>query len=74
MLRAYVLLPLLLLFHEGLAVVAPASLFLSGNVMEGDRKATEDNWKATAAFYFDRERLSAATPFPAHPSKTTLQP
>ena len=53
-----------LLFHEGIEAVASGSLFLSGNVMEGDEKVTEDNWKGTA-FYFERKRLSASAPFPA---------
>jgi len=39
-------------------------VFLSGNVMEGDEKVTQDNWRGTA-FYFERKRLSAAVPFPA---------
>ncbi len=55
-----------LLFHDGLEVVAPASLFLAGNVLEGNSKATDDNWKATA-FYFDRNRIATAKPFPAPP-------
>ena len=53
-----------LLFHEGMAVVAPQSLFLYGNVMEGDPKVTKDNWKGSA-FYFDRHRIGAVAPFPA---------
>lgn len=53
-----------LLFHDGLAFVAPHSLFLNGNVLEGDRKVTADNWKGSR-FYFDRERVAASAPFPA---------
>ncbi len=52
------------LFHDGFAAVAPGSLFLSGNVLEGNEKVTRDNWKGTA-FYFERERIAAAKPFPA---------
>lgn len=53
-----------LLFHKGKEVVAPGSLYLSGNTMEGNPKLTEDNWKGTA-FYFDRETIAATIPFPA---------
>lgn len=53
-----------LLFHKGKEAVAPGSLYLSGNTMEGSKKTTEDNWKGTA-FYFDRETIAATTPFPA---------
>lgn len=52
------------LFHDGLAVVAPRSLFLNGNVLEGDGKVSADNWKGTA-FYVDRQRVAASAPFPA---------
>lgn len=52
------------LFHDGIEAVAPGSLFLLGNVLEGNEKVTGDNWKGTA-FYFDRERIAAAQPFPA---------
>ncbi len=53
-----------LLFHDGLAVVAPRSLFLNGNVLEGDGTVSADNWKGSA-FYFDRQRVAASAPFPA---------
>jgi len=52
------------LFHDGLAFVAPGSLFLNGNVLEGDGKVSADNWKGSA-FYFDRKRVAASAPFPA---------
>lgn len=57
------------LFHDGKAVVAPGSLFLFGNVLLGNKRATLDNWKGTR-FYFDRTRLAASAPFPA-PTATT---
>jgi hypothetical protein len=57
------------LFHEGIEAVLPGSLFLSGNVMEGNPRATGDNWKGTG-FYFSRTSVAASTPFPA-PSVTT---
>ena len=53
-----------LLFHDGKAAVMPRSLFMADNVLEGSRRATDDNWKGTA-FYFDRARLAAAKPFSA---------
>jgi hypothetical protein len=52
------------LFHDGLAFVAPGSLYLNGNVLEGDEKASEDNWKGSP-FYSDRKRIAASAPFPA---------
>lgn len=52
------------LFHDGFAAVGPGSLSLARNVLEGNEKVTRDNWKGTA-FYFDRERIAAAEPFPA---------
>jgi pectate lyase len=58
-----------LLFHDGQEVVMPHSLYFSGNVIEGDDRATTDNWKATR-FYYDRETLAANEPFPAAPVTT----
>lgn len=57
------------LFMRGTETVAPGSLFLSGNVMEGNARATSDNWKGTG-FYFDRATIEAAGPFPAPPVQT----
>jgi len=51
---------------RGTETVPPGSLFLSGNVLEGDQRATSDNWKGTA-FYFDRATIAAPRPFPAPP-------
>jgi hypothetical protein len=52
------------LFLEGTEVVAPRSLFLAGNILEGNQKANLDNWTGTA-FYFDRASIRAREPFPA---------
>ncbi|AEU37498.1 pectate lyase family protein [Granulicella mallensis] len=52
------------LFLNGIESVAPASLFFTGNVLEGNTRATEDNWHATG-FYFTRETIAAPEPFPA---------
>jgi hypothetical protein len=57
------------LFHDGQEVVMPHSLYFSGNVIEGDERATSDNWKATR-FYYDRESLAASEPFAAPPVAT----
>jgi hypothetical protein len=53
-----------LLFHDGTEVVMPGSLFLAGNILEGETKATDDNWRGTG-FYFDRASVAAAAPFPS---------
>ena len=53
-----------LLFHDGMESVAPGSLFLTGNVMEGDDRVTQDNWRGSA-FFFDRQTISASSAFPA---------
>lgn len=52
------------LFHDGTETIAPKSLFLSGNVLEGEDRVSADNWRGTA-FYFDRQRVAAIAPFPA---------
>jgi hypothetical protein len=58
------------LFHDGQAMVAPKSVFVADNVLEGDDKATQDNWRGMGYYYFDRASLGADAPFPA-PSVTT---
>jgi hypothetical protein len=57
------------LFHEGIEAVLPGSLFLAGNVLEGNARVTSDNWRGTG-FYFSRTSLAAPAPFPA-PRVTT---
>jgi hypothetical protein len=52
------------LFMNGIEPVPPASLFFSGNTLEGNTKATENNWRATA-FYFTQDTVAAPAPFPA---------
>ena len=51
------------LFHDGRAVVAPGSLYVSGNVMEGNAAVNQDNWKGMG---YGRE-AGASEPFPAPP-------
>ena len=41
------------------------SIFVEGNVMEGEPKVIEDNWRGMGHYYFDRESLKAAAPFAA---------
>jgi hypothetical protein len=52
------------LFHEGKESVMPGSLYLTGNILVGSTKATDDNWKGTG-FYFERTKLEASAPFPS---------
>lgn len=58
-----------LLFMNGTEVVAPSSLYLAGNVLEGNPTLTADNWRGTG-FFYDRSTIMAPHPFPA-PSVTT---
>ncbi len=60
------------LFVLGDHVVMPGSIFVDGNVLEGDPKVVEDNWRGMGYYYFDRDSLKAAGPFPAPP--VTIEP
>ncbi|HEY3855458.1 MAG TPA: hypothetical protein VGO67_13790 [Verrucomicrobiae bacterium] len=62
-----------LLFHDGRAVVAPKSLFVADNILEGDKKADQNNWRGMGYYYFDRDNLGTSEPFPA-PSVTSQLP
>jgi len=57
-------------FHDGYAVVAPQSLFVAGNMLEGDRKVNHSNWRGMGYYYFNRKSLNASKPFPAPPVTT----
>ena len=57
------------LFHDGVEAIMRGSLYLDGNIIEGETRANADNWKGTR-FYYDRETLAAAAPFAA-PTVTT---
>jgi pectate lyase len=59
-----------LLFHSGAAVIAPGSLFVADNILEGDEAVNEDNWRGMGFYYFDRRSLAAPGPFAA-PAVTT---
>jgi hypothetical protein len=58
------------LFHRGDAVVMPGSIFIEGNVLEGEPRVDRDNWRGMGYYYFDRDSLKAAEPFPAPPVTT----
>jgi hypothetical protein len=52
------------LFHDGVDVVMPHSLFLTDNILEGDSKVNRDNWLGVG---YDRAMIEASSPFPAPP-------
>jgi pectate lyase len=58
------------LFHDGKAVVAPQSLFVADNILEGDGKVDHNNWRGVGYYYFDWKNLDASKPFPAPPVTT----
>lgn len=60
------------LFHNGIATVMPGSLFVAGNILEGEPKVIADNWRGMGYYYFQRNALAAKQPFPAPP--VTTQP
>jgi hypothetical protein len=60
------------LFLRGDHVVLPGSLFVEGNILDGDAKATDDNWRGMGYYYLDRESLRAAVPFAA--PKVVIEP
>jgi len=58
------------LFHDGKEVVVPKSLFVADNILEGDAKVNQNNWRGMGYYYFDRDVLAAAEPFQAPPVTT----
>ena len=58
------------LFVLGDHVVMRGSIFVDGNYLEGEPKVVENNWRGMGYYYFDRDSLKAADPFPA-PHVTT---
>lgn len=62
------------LFHNGKEVVAPKSLFVDGNILEGETKVNGNNWRGMGYYYFDRDSLAAAEPFSAPPVTTEPAP
>jgi pectate lyase len=55
------------LFHRGDEVVLPGSIFVELNLIEGEPKVTEDNWRGMGRYYYDRDTLQSSAPFPAPP-------
>jgi hypothetical protein len=55
------------LFHDGVDVVMPHSLFLADNILEGNATVNRDNWRGVG---YDRQTIAASEPFPA-PAVTT---
>ena len=58
------------LFHVGDRMAMPGSIFVERNVLEGEPKVDQDNWRGMGAYYLDRDTLKAAEPFPAPPVTT----
>jgi hypothetical protein len=61
------------LFHDGAAVVMPGSLFVTNNILEGEPRVNENNWRGMG-YYFEREIVGASKPFPAPPVTTEPAP
>jgi len=59
------------LFHDGVDVVMPQSLFLADNVLEGNERVNRDNWLGVG---YERETTGAAASFPAPAVKTEPAP
>jgi len=55
------------LFHVGDRMAMPGSIFVERNVLEGEPKVDQDNWRGMGAYYLDRDTLKAAEAFPAPP-------
>jgi len=55
------------LFHDGVDVVMPKSLFLAGNILDGDTRVNEDNWRGVG---FDRKMIAVSEPFAVVPVAT----
>jgi hypothetical protein len=52
------------LFHDGVDVVMPASLYLADNILDGNARVNRDNWLGVG---YDRATIAAPQPFPAPP-------
>jgi hypothetical protein len=62
-----------LFFHLGDAEVMPGSLFVTNNILEGNGAkpgVNENNWLGMGGYYFERDTLALAEPFPAPPVVT----
>jgi large repetitive protein len=56
-------------FHDGAAVLAPGTLFVAGNILEGEAKVNRDNWLGMG-YSPERDLVGASAPFPAPPVTT----
>jgi pectate lyase len=52
------------LFHLGDKVVAPHTLFVADNVIDGEPAVARDNWRGMG-YYFERDTVAAREPFVA---------
>jgi hypothetical protein len=62
-----------LFFHIGDAEVMPGSIHLRDNIIDGNGGApgvNQDNWRGMGYYYYERQTLAAAEPFPAPPVTT----
>ena len=50
------------LFHDGVDVVMPHSLFVADNILEGNARVGQNNWLGMG---YDRDKTGTATPFSA---------
>jgi hypothetical protein len=55
------------LFHDGVDVVMPGSLYVADNILDGNARVTRDNWLGVG---YDRATIGALQPFPAPPVTT----
>ena len=55
------------LFHDGVDVVMPGSLYLADNILDGNAQVNHDNWLGVG---YDRATIGAPKPFPAPPVAT----
>ncbi len=55
------------LFHDGIDIVMPGSLFVVDNILDGNARVNRDNWLAIG---YDRKIIGASVPFPAPPVTT----
>jgi hypothetical protein len=57
------------LFHDGAAVVMPGSLYVTNNILEGEPKVNQNNWRGMG-YYYQRDSIATYEPFPAPPVTT----
>jgi hypothetical protein len=53
------------LFHDGVAVVMPQSLFVADNMIDTNAIVNQNNWRGVGYYYFVRDSIGASGPFPA---------